>query len=196
MNGKIQNSQDEIRDFPAAHSMDTKWFGVDDLGNIGLFDTGEGGAFPRALGLVHAYTVAEGHAQIEAELTRKKLKCVAFEQDFNLNHNLPGPYDRIGVPDVPADLEDLSPSAQKYAERGRLPGTNFLQMPLIQPAEHVLCNGYGGELDFMISRDRQSLVVLPRPAPLSPESIEIWRKNALRLGLKLVIPDPPNPEIK
>jgi hypothetical protein len=38
-------------DFPAAHSMDSCWFGVDKDGRIGFFDTGEAGARPTA-GLV------------------------------------------------------------------------------------------------------------------------------------------------
>ena len=33
-------------DFPAAHSMDTDWFAIDNDGNIGVFDSGEGGAVP------------------------------------------------------------------------------------------------------------------------------------------------------
>ena len=33
-------------DFPAAHSMDTSWFGMDDEGNIGEFTSGEAGAMP------------------------------------------------------------------------------------------------------------------------------------------------------
>lgn len=33
-------------DFPAAHSMDTCWFGVDAKGRLAVFDTGEGGAVP------------------------------------------------------------------------------------------------------------------------------------------------------
>jgi hypothetical protein len=33
-------------DFPAAHSMDTDWFAIDADGNIGIFDSGEGGAVP------------------------------------------------------------------------------------------------------------------------------------------------------
>jgi hypothetical protein len=35
-----------MQDFPAAHSMDTKWFAVDADGNIGIFRSGEGGAVP------------------------------------------------------------------------------------------------------------------------------------------------------
>jgi hypothetical protein len=33
-------------DWPAAHSMDTRWFGVDDDGKVALFDSGEAGAVP------------------------------------------------------------------------------------------------------------------------------------------------------
>jgi hypothetical protein len=35
-----------MRDFPAAHSMDTDWFAVDANGNIAVFDSSEGGAVP------------------------------------------------------------------------------------------------------------------------------------------------------
>jgi hypothetical protein len=34
-------------EIPAAHSMDTTWFGVDLAGNVGVFDTGEPGALPQ-----------------------------------------------------------------------------------------------------------------------------------------------------
>lgn len=37
-----------MQDFPAAHSMDTEWFAVDADGNIGIFDSGEGGAVPES----------------------------------------------------------------------------------------------------------------------------------------------------
>jgi len=34
------------QDHPAAHSMDSTWFAVDDDGQVAVFDTGEGGALP------------------------------------------------------------------------------------------------------------------------------------------------------
>lgn len=34
------------QDFPAAHSMDTQWYAVDEQGHVGVFDTGEDGALP------------------------------------------------------------------------------------------------------------------------------------------------------
>jgi len=36
-----------VKDFPAAHSMDTHWFAVDANGHIGYFDSSEGGAVPQ-----------------------------------------------------------------------------------------------------------------------------------------------------
>ncbi len=35
-------------DYPAAHSMDTEWFAIDEHGRVARFDTGEDGAFPVA----------------------------------------------------------------------------------------------------------------------------------------------------
>ena len=35
-----------MEDFPAAHSMDSTWFAVDENGEVAFFDTGEGGTMP------------------------------------------------------------------------------------------------------------------------------------------------------
>jgi len=37
-----------MKDYPAAHSMDTEWFAVDACGNLAVFDSGEGGAVPES----------------------------------------------------------------------------------------------------------------------------------------------------
>ena len=37
-----------MKDYPAAHSMDTEWFAVDASGNLAIFDSGEGGAVPES----------------------------------------------------------------------------------------------------------------------------------------------------
>jgi len=41
-----RKEQGAMKDFPAAHSMDTNWFAVDADGYIGYFDSSEGGAVP------------------------------------------------------------------------------------------------------------------------------------------------------
>jgi hypothetical protein len=38
-----------MQDFPAAHSMDTTWFAIDADGCVGIFNSSEGGAVPKAL---------------------------------------------------------------------------------------------------------------------------------------------------
>jgi hypothetical protein len=38
-----------MKDYPAAHSMDTEWFAVDADGNVGIFDSSEDGAVPTAV---------------------------------------------------------------------------------------------------------------------------------------------------
>ena len=48
-------------DFPAAHSMDTAWFAVDDDGHVAVFDTGEAGAVPTL-----AYVGEAHHDWLEA----------------------------------------------------------------------------------------------------------------------------------
>lgn len=44
--GEPCRSSPEQPDYPAAHSMDSCWFGVDRDGRVGFFETGEAGALP------------------------------------------------------------------------------------------------------------------------------------------------------
>lgn len=43
-----------VADYPAAHSMDTIWYGVDENGEIGEFDSGENGYVPAPQGIAEA----------------------------------------------------------------------------------------------------------------------------------------------
>lgn len=176
-------------DYPAAHSMDTSWYAVDDLGNIAEFHTGEGGAYPRGIGLEHACCLYDDGIVIEADLAAKKLPCIQYFQDMERNANIAGPYDRESIPFKPANVRDLSPEARVCLERARLPDTDFLEMPVVQPAEHVPCDAYENELDYVISRDRRTFTVLPRPHGLTPEFADWCRSQAERLGMELVLPD-------
>ena len=42
-----------MRDYPAAHSMDSGWYAVDEDGQVALFETGEPGAMPGAAKVLH-----------------------------------------------------------------------------------------------------------------------------------------------
>lgn len=175
-------------DFPAAHSMDTTWFGVDDLGNIAQFETGENGDYPRVLNL-ELWCSPPEHWPFVAELAEKSLQCISY--DFE---ELPGyHYDRMAVPETPANIRDLSPQARAYAEKGRLPRTNFLEMPTVKPAAHVLCASYLSDLDCMYNEDRTQLIVLPQAHELTAEMIAHYRACAEDQGLELVLPVSPLP---
>ncbi|MGK7942650.1 MAG: hypothetical protein AB4062_21320 [Crocosphaera sp.] len=47
-NKTLNNEKKSMQEYPASHSMDTTWFAVDKEGNLGLFDSGEGGAVPKS----------------------------------------------------------------------------------------------------------------------------------------------------
>lgn len=51
MNNDAFNSRlpAEAVDFPAAHSMDTSWFAVDEDGHVALLESGEDGAVPKGV---------------------------------------------------------------------------------------------------------------------------------------------------
>lgn len=49
-----------MTDFPAAHSMDTTWFAADANGNIGVFDSNEGGAVPESNSFFRVNAIEKG----------------------------------------------------------------------------------------------------------------------------------------
>lgn len=66
----VRGSFQSAQDYPAAHSMDTDWFAVDQEGNIGLFRTSEDGALPK---------VACDRWQWPSEFCAIHLACFAAE---------------------------------------------------------------------------------------------------------------------
>lgn len=72
---RLQRAADDAATYPAAHSMDSGWFAVDDDGNVAHFDTGEGGAMPAAAELVTGEASAmgeDGWAFVMAWLARQQ----------------------------------------------------------------------------------------------------------------------------
>lgn len=70
---RLQRAADDAANYPAAHSMDSGWFAVDDDGHVAHFDTGEGGAMPAAAELVTGEASGEdGWAFVMAWLARQR----------------------------------------------------------------------------------------------------------------------------
>jgi len=70
-------------DFPAAHSMDSTWFAVDDDGQVAVFETGEGGALPKSSRFPSAGEAAEANVLEVGDLAAALLQLRA-EQDPEL----------------------------------------------------------------------------------------------------------------
>jgi hypothetical protein len=88
-----------MQDYPAAHSMDTNWFAVDADGNIGYFDSGEGGAVPTSYqsSEIEYYSdiflaIAENHpdriVQLKASgnVIAKSLTMVKLQENIGYAH--------------------------------------------------------------------------------------------------------------
>lgn len=56
----LQRAAENAKRYPAAHSMDSGWFAVDEEGHVGHFDTGEGGAMPTSAQLVTGEATGRG----------------------------------------------------------------------------------------------------------------------------------------
>lgn len=139
------------RAVPAAHSMDTAWFGVDADGNLALFDTGEAGALPEDAAAAgdHARPLGgapDGFAAIAAAL---KLPEDLWEEApdspvFRYTHDddnwIAGRYTREQVPARPARIEALPPALRE----GVVPlPVRFADGDPIQPVEHVPSVAWG-----------------------------------------------------
>jgi len=134
-------------DYPAAHSMDTAWFGVDADGNLAMFDTGEDGILPlepmegnpsmtgegaywEALAAIAA---ALGHDEEEDLMEPEfltELGLYAYATDYGLV-----PYERGPGPEAPLRLDDLPAHVVHELAWMPLPQVRFAEAESIQPAE-------------------------------------------------------------
>lgn len=142
-----------MSDFPAAHSMDTEWFAVDDAGHVAVFDSYEGGAVPddappSGLDVDLADVVAavpwvdERHPEQRTSWSRAADAAqgiFVYQHTLTDNHT-PGPYTRVARPLVPLRA-DAMPAALG-AVTTRLQGVRFAHRPLLQPMDYATCRAY------------------------------------------------------
>lgn len=142
-----------MRDFPAAHSMDTEWFAVDDAGHVAVFDSYEGGAVPEDAAPA---SVEEDPVDVSAavpwvderppdqqaswsRVTEAAQGLFVYRHTLTDNHT-PGPYSRVARPLVPRRADAL-PAALRAAAT-RLQGVRFAHRPLLQPMDYATCRAY------------------------------------------------------
>jgi hypothetical protein len=132
-------------DYPAAHSMDTTWYAVDEAGHVAAFDSGDNGSVPDE---AHHSELAYQLWQLWYPGTRPtesvhtglctRLGLYHFEFDDTVYPVL-GPYQRQMVPDRPTHVDQLPPDLRQTCTRFRFDRVDFAVTDRPQPLEHWSC---------------------------------------------------------
>jgi hypothetical protein len=137
-------------DFPAAHSMDTTWFAVDQEGNVGMFKSGEDGHVPEAgeeLRLEELWTLRHGPPREGGELlepwdlddTEVAASLGLYLFDYGEDFDPIAPYSRTAAPDAPLHVDQLPPDLRRRCKQVRFAGVRFSESSLLQPLEQFEC---------------------------------------------------------
>lgn len=139
------------RAVPAAHSMDTAWFGVDEDGNLALFDTGEAGAMPEnAVGFgdydqpvgKHAagFTAISEAVKLPEDFWEEETGGPVFRFSHDTDNVIAGRYVQTYAPPRPARIEEVPVDLREAI--AKLP-VRFVEKPAVQPAEHLPSQSWG-----------------------------------------------------
>jgi hypothetical protein len=157
-------------DFPAAHSMDTIWFAVDDDGHIGCFHTGENGSLPEGAGvndeLVRAWIRSqlpdppEEIIYLESfDYADNGLFCYGYGNDWS---GIAAAYERELSPENPRHIDQVPPAVRAVFNKLHLKGLRFVNDRLVQPCEHGHCHFYyEDETTGYLARDGVTVRPLP-----------------------------------
>lgn len=168
-------------DYPAAHSMDTSWFAVDEAGRVAIFDSGEDGAVP-----LHTLSLG-GAAEADPEATQvyERLAPQGDEADgddeagpffhyVNGDYGDPGRYVRTAhVPAQPANVAALP--GPLHARMLRLP-VDFTTATTLHLADHI------GDADAMTWGDTTL-----RGQPLDPATRQQPRSTGSRWTMVILL---------
>lgn len=161
-------------DYPAAHSMDTQWFAVDQDGHVALFNSSEHGAVPRdAAGLYEDNEPLQTALQAFFFAGREEDPLDLFFDDDEwaraglfVYEPRPGwfsqPYERQREPEVPLHIDQLPPELRD-AFRGVVLPVRFSDTPTIQPCDYVPGDAWGA---IVVGADGHTA------RPVSPDRID------------------------
>jgi hypothetical protein len=131
-------------DFPAAHSMDTAWYAVDQDGYVGIFLTGEEGHIPR--GAANEYDASL--PALPDEL-RDGLFVFDYDEEYEGYAFWVLPYARTAVPARPLHIDQLPPRLREAYGQFRFDALRFAETEHIQPWEFAVCDGWGASAAYI-----------------------------------------------
>jgi hypothetical protein len=136
-------------DFPAAHSMDTDWFAIDQNGCVALFISGAGGAVPRDAYCGDDFSAGDQVlAQIRGdgkEIDYRDLRKVAAQLGVFVYETGPNDealvdrYHRSRPPRRLLHVDQLPPELREAIAEMRFETLDFAKTKVVQPIELTEC---------------------------------------------------------
>ena len=137
-------------DYPAAHSMDTVWFAVDEAGHVAALWTGENGSLPT--GLRHSDLLDELYRQTfqdnaephpDWDRSAEALGVFAYHySDGNTEDRPVDVYQRAGTVAAALHVDQLPPDLRAAWKRFKFSGILFSEAAVLQPFEFFQCEAY------------------------------------------------------
>jgi hypothetical protein len=164
-------------DYPAAHSMDTTWFAVDQAGHVGVFCSGEDGPvsfasscddsfadFLRCLGADLPPAEEDDYPDWDAlEDEAAELGLFVYSYGDGIG-DLVQPYSFTRMPGVPRHVEQIPPLYRPQVRATRFEGVLFPESDNVQPIEHTpagLLSFYGEGPVAYLAADQKTVRPIP-----------------------------------
>jgi hypothetical protein len=185
-------------DFPAAHSMDTRWFAVDEVGHVGIFDSGENGHSPEGArdgfefvdALWRQRLPRAGESPWEGEELAAELGLFCYAYDDGSFDPI-APYQRTDVPGTPLHVDQLPPSLRKQVKETRLKNIDFARHELVQPLEQLKCGyWYADDRVAYLAGDGKTVRPIPGQEEKFAEFCEEFRRQSPEEAEKFIFEGP------
>jgi hypothetical protein len=173
-------------DYPAAHSMDTAWYAVDEAGHVATFWTGENGPLPD-----HDRPSTELIEQVFMRLLGADPDDIGdwwevgrgvgiFFYDYNDSLTLEDTVDRYArtvTPDRPLHVDQLPPDLRTEWKRLRVP-VRFTEAGFVQPFDYFRCLPYNADAAAYLCADGKTIRPILGRLKAFRNLVADWRENA------------------
>jgi hypothetical protein len=183
--------------------MDTRWFAIDEVGHVGIFDSGENGHVPDeadtdnlALELWrfrHPNQTWDDARDSFGRLEEKELAdqlgvfIFAYGHDFDPIET----YGVIAAPKRPLHVDQLPPSIRYRWKSIRFQGTDFSRIKELQPLEQFPCSYWYEELRVAyLASDGKTVRPIRGQEEKFAEFCEEFRRQSPELAAQLIFEGP------
>jgi hypothetical protein len=172
-------------DYPAAHSMDTIWYAVDEAGHLAAFITGENGSVPtgteswRLLHDLYERTFgADPNDRPDSDEAGRRLGIYQYWYNDHMPlENIEVRYHRDRDGDPLLHIDQLPPDLRARWKRFRFPGVRFSEAEFLQPYEFFQCESYDVDAIGYLAADGKTIRPIPGKEEVYREVVAAWRED-------------------